>query len=175
VSLRWRPGVIARSPSSICGLLAGIVVFISGCGGGGSSPSTASSPTPTVTPTPGLTPTPSPTPTVLITPSPSPTAVPAGVISAPQMIAIGDGNSTATTIPVAELGYTGMFTATSTCAGIASVQKTSGPGSLASFTVVQVAAGVCAVTITDNRGGSVVVSVVSTTNAIQLQSKGSRS
>ena len=68
-----------------------------------------------------------------------------------------------------ESGYSGAFTATNTCSGIATVTPSSASGPSAAFTVTPTANGTCTVTINDasNNSTSVNVTISGVTFTIQ--------
>jgi hypothetical protein len=112
------------------------------------------------TPTPSPTPTPTPAPTPTATPTPTPTPIPALNV-APAALNFTIANNTQG-IGVSESGYTGTFSESDNCSNIATVSP-SGPASAngpnATFNVTSVAAGTCTVTISDQNGQSVGVTI----------------
>jgi hypothetical protein len=129
---------------------------------------------PSATPTPVLTPTPTPTPTIAptATPTTAPTPTPTpGQLTAPTSVSIGVTNPVSTTIPVSEADYTGAFTETNDCSEVATIGSASSTGPSASVLVTQLAAGTCKVTIMDDHGGSMSVSVNSTTFSVTIKGK----
>ncbi|HXM06701.1 MAG TPA: hypothetical protein VN936_04520, partial [Candidatus Acidoferrum sp.] len=70
-----------------------------------------------------------------------------------------------TTFSASETGYTGAFTESDTCSGIASVAA----GAAGSYTITPSGAGTCSVTITDSyaQKAAVAVSVTVTGGVIQ--------
>uniref|UniRef100_E6Q2R7 Uncharacterized protein n=1 Tax=mine drainage metagenome TaxID=410659 RepID=E6Q2R7_9ZZZZ len=81
-------------------------------------------------------------------------------------IALGNGAPTVTSDVISESGYAGAFSESDTCAGIATVTLSPANGPNATLSVAQVAAGTCAVQVSDNHAGSISVSVISTTSTV---------
>jgi len=103
-----------------------------------------------------LTPLPTAAPT-----TPPPSALTSNVSSVAFTVVGQNANFT-----VSENGYSGALTATSTCAGIATVSPASGTGPSALFTVTSVAAGTCAVTVKDANNQAAAVGVTVTTTSV---------
>jgi len=106
-----------------------------------------------------LTPLPTAVPTT--PPTPAPSALTSNVSSVAFTVVGQNANFT-----VSESGYSGALTATSTCAGIATVSPASGTGPSALFTVTSVAAGTCAVTVKDASNQAAAVGVTVTTTSV---------
>jgi len=95
-----------------------------------------------------------------------PLTLTAGSLTDPSGGQINIGaNGTSGTISISEVGYAGTFTATPNpaCTGVINVGAASGTGPSASFPLTQIGAGTCTVVITDNHGGSITDTIVSTT------------
>jgi hypothetical protein len=82
------------------------------------------------------------------------------------LLAVGAGGVKTST--VAEKGYTGNFTSTSTCAGIATVAPGTGAGPSLKETVTGVKAGSCAFTFSDKSKNKAVLNVTVTTTSLTL-------
>jgi len=106
-----------------------------------------------------LTPLPTAVPTT--PPTPAPSALTSNVSSVAFTVVGQNANFT-----VSENGYSGALTATSTCAGIATVSPASGTGPSALFTVTSVAAGTCMVTVKDANNQAAAVGVTVTTTSV---------
>lgn len=111
------------------------------------------------------------------TPTPSPTAPPAGVLSVnPSNVAIdGTGSANAQTVLVQEVGYTGGFNESDTCAPssgtIATIGSNGASGPSATFTATGVAAGTCTATFSDASGQHTSAAISVTTNGFTIQRK----
>jgi hypothetical protein len=119
---------------------------------------------------PTATPTPTPTPT----PTATPTAGPPGVLNVnPTSVAVaGLGSTYALQFVAGETGYTGAFTESDTCSGVATVTTPSAKGPSATYTVTGVAAGTCTATIKDSFGQSAAEAISVTTGTIVIQRRG---
>jgi hypothetical protein len=128
--------------------------FVAGCGGGSSSNLSGAIPTARPTASPTATPTASPTPTATAT------ATPAALTVAPTALAFdATGSANAQTFVATDANDNGPLTETDTCANVATVTPTTATGPGATFTVLPVGAGSCAITITDNRNDSAIESI----------------
>jgi hypothetical protein len=128
-----------------CVSVACVVAGVSGCGGGGSSPT----PTPRTSPTTG------------------PTQTPDTLVLSPSAISInGAGATYAQTLTVSETAYTGDFSETDTCAGIATISPAGGVGPSLQETLTGVASGSCAVTFLDGHGQKTTANVVVTISSV---------
>lgn len=109
-------------------------------------------------------------------PSPSPSPPPPNVLSVnPSSVAVnGTGAASAASILVQETGYTGAFTESDTCSGIASVTPSAGTGPSFTFTAEGVVAGTCTASFTDASAQRVSTTIVVTTNGIIIQSDSAR-
>jgi hypothetical protein len=124
-----------------------LCAMLAACGGNGSTPGTSGpsssgggvSATPTASPTPGA-----------LTVSPSPL----------QLGAIGE----ASPFTASEPFYSGAFSLSDTCSGIAMISPTSGSGPSQAFNVTALAVGTCAYTVHDTLGGSAVEQITVTSN-----------
>jgi hypothetical protein len=98
-----------------------------------------------------------------VTPAPTPPG--ALAVKPTSLTFIGTGAALATTFSASETGYTGAFTESDTCSGIASVAA----GAAGSYTITPSGAGTCSVTITDSyaQKAAVAVSVTVTGGVIQ--------
>ena len=89
-------------------------------------------------------------------------AVNGALTANPTALSFPSSSSVAQTFAISEYGYTGTFTETDTCGGVASVSPTGTVIAVnygATYTVVPVRVGSCAVTITDGLKVSVSVPV----------------
>jgi hypothetical protein len=93
----------------------------------------------------------------------------AGTLAAPATVSIGNTAAQSATIPVSEAGFTGTFTQTNTCAGVATVGAAAGNGPSTTFPVSQLGGGTCSIVISDGHGGSASVQIVSTTIQLIVQ------
>ena len=116
---------------------------VSGCGGGGSSPT----PAPTAAPTAAPTPTPAPTPGQ-VTVAYTTTFGATGTAANAQNIAFQAPTQTAT-VTAAQANYTGSFTAASSCAQVTVTPATSATGAF-TVTAADATAAACTVTFTGN-------------------------
>lgn len=109
-------------------------------------------------------------------PSPSPSAPPPNVLSVnPSSVAVnGTGAASAASILVQETSYTGAFTESDTCSGIATVTPSAGTGPSFTFTAEGVVAGTCTASFADANAQSVSTTIVVTTNGIIIQSDSAR-
>ncbi len=82
---------------------------------------------------------------------------------------VGLGSTYALQFVAGETGYTGVFTESDTCSGIATVTTPSAKGPSATYTVTGVAAGTCTATIKDSFGQSVAEAMSVTTGTIIIQ------
>jgi hypothetical protein len=97
----------------------------------------------------------------------TPAATPPGalVVKPASLTFIGTGAALATTFSASETGYTGAFTESDTCGGIAGVVA----GAAGSYTITPSGAGSCNVTIADSfaQKAAVAVSVTVTGGVVQ--------
>jgi hypothetical protein len=174
----------------VCALLTTtFAAGVTGCNGGAASPpaliSSGATAGPTATPAPGATPTPvptatpvpaaTPTPAPTATPAPTPTPAPAAavVVASPAALAfVTTGAANAQTLNVAEAAFAGTFAETDTCSGIAQITPAASfPGPSASLTITALAAGSCAINISDQGTGLVSVPVAVTTSGLVVSSR----
>ncbi len=110
-----------------------------------------------------------PTPTSNPSASPSPGQTPQGpVVTAPSSLTFtAAGSPNAANFGVSETGYSGSWTESDTCSGIATVAS-SGANT---YTVTPVAAGSCIITITDafSQKGTVNISVTTSSGVISTR------
>ncbi len=108
--------------------------------------------------------------------SPSPSPAPPNVLSVnPSAVAVnGTGAASAASILVQETGYSGAFTESDTCSGIATVTPSAGTGPSFTFTAEGVVAGTCTASFTDASAQRVSTTIVVTTNGIIIQSDSAR-
>ena len=109
----------------------------------------------------------------IIVPTASPSSAPTSVLSvSPNPINVtGTGPTSATIVAVQEPGYSGAFTESDTCSGIATItppSNSNGPSS--TFTAEGVAAGTCSASFSDTLGQKASASVVVTTGGISISS-----
>ncbi len=83
----------------------------------------------------------------------------------------GTGAANAQTLLVQETGYNGNFTESDTCAGIATLAPSGGPGPSLSETVTGVAAGQCIATFSDSFSQTKHASISVTTGGFTIQSR----
>lgn len=96
-----------------------------------------------------------------------------GILTAsPASIVIGNSNPVSTTVAIAESSYTGPFTESNNCAGIATVTLSPSNGPTATLAITQLASGMCTVSLADNHLGTVTVQITSTVSTIIIQSTG---
>lgn len=164
---------INRIALAFAGVIA--VSAITACGNDGLSPFAAGAvalntarPVPTPSPTPTRTSNPTPTPTA----TPIPTPTPGSLAASSASISIGNANPSTASVTINESNYSGALTETNTCAGVATVTQSSATGPSSVLSITQIAAGSCFVKISDNHGGSVTVTVTSTTSSIIIDSHG---
>ncbi len=84
----------------------------------------------------------------------------------------GTGAANAQTLLVQENGYSGDFTESDTCAGIATLAPGNGAGPSLSETVTGVAAGQCSATFSDSYAQVQHASITVTTGGFTIQSRG---
>ncbi len=127
--------------------------------GGGPLPTAAPFATPTA---PGATPTPT---GATATPTPASTPLGAITVNPTSLAFIGTGAALALPFIASETGYTGVYTESDTCSGIATVTA----GAAGHYTITPSGAGTCSVTIADTfaQKASVAVSVTVTGGVIQ--------
>jgi hypothetical protein len=114
---------------------------------------------------------PSPQATATATPTPVPSAQGA-IVANPVALAInGTGPSAAQSLQIAENAYTGSFSESDTCAGIATVVPGTLAGPSATATVTGVASGTCTATFHDRFGQSTPVTITVTVTAFGVQSR----
>ncbi len=111
--------------------------------------------------------------TPIVVPAASPSSAPPSVLTvSPNPINVtGTGPSSTTSISVQQTGYSGAFTESDTCSGIATISPpSSSNGPTATYTAVGVAAGTCSASFTDTLGQKASTSVVVTTGGISISS-----
>ena len=109
----------------------------------------------------------------IVLPSPVPTGVPRSPLSvSPNPVNVtGTGAGSATKIAVQESGYSGAFTESDTCSGIAAIAAPSNlNGPSVTFTAEGIAAGTCSASFTDSNAQKASTSVVVTTGGIIISS-----
>ncbi len=150
-------------------------VGFTGCNGGATSPPGFVTAGPTPTPAPGSTPVPTATPAPTATPTPAPTATPAAavVVASPAALAfVATGAANVQALNVAETAFAGTFAETDTCSGIAQITPAASfPGPSANLTVTALAAGTCAISISDQGAGLVSIPVAVTTSGLVVSSR----
>ena len=147
--------------------LAAIACFAACGGGGGGGGNSAPSPPPTSTPVASA------GATVLpqSSPSPAPSATPQ-LTAIPQALSLdGIGAGFAADVTIGEAGFSGTFDESDTCAGVAVVAAQSTHGPAAVFVVTGVAAGTCTATFTGVASTTIVVPIVVTQSAVQIDSR----
>lgn len=82
---------------------------------------------------------------------------------------LGTGSSSQQAIAVQEAGYTGTFSESDTCSGIATIASASTSGSIALYTATGVAAGSCNATFSDNTGQKQTIAISVTTVGFGIQ------
>jgi hypothetical protein len=93
----------------------------------------------------------------------------------PSTLAVdGTGAANAQTLLVQETGYSGDFTESDTCAGIATLAPGNGAGPSLSETVTGLAAGQCSATFSDSYAQVQHASITVTTGGFTIQSRGRR-
>jgi hypothetical protein len=114
------------------------------------------------------------TPPYQVNSGPVPTAAPTPpgtlAVNPKTLTFIGTSAALATTVTAGESGYTGAFTESDTCAGIATVTA----GTVGSYTIAPSGAGSCSVTIADSfaQKAAVAVSVTTSNAVVQTQPRG---
>ncbi len=138
--------------------------FLAACSGGGTT---------NIYQLPSPTPSGVPTSSSSALPTATPTAPPAGVLSVnPSALGInGLGAASSQNIEVQEIGYTGGFNETDSCAGIATVTPATGSGPSATFTATPSAAGTCTATFTDSNNQHVAVAITVTTTGFTVNTR----
>ncbi len=106
------------------------------------------------------------TPTALA--SATPTAPPSGVLSVNPIALSINGIGAAQSVDVQEIGYSGAFNESDTCAGVATVAPSLGGGPSATFTVTSSAAGTCSATFTDATSQHLAVAITVTTTGFTV-------
>ena len=94
--------------------------------------------------------------------------------ASPATVEIGNGNPTSVDLTIDEASYTGSFTESDNCTGIASVALMAAYGPSTTIMVAQLAAGACTVQVGDDHGGNLSVPVISTTSTVIIDSYGRR-
>jgi hypothetical protein len=84
---------------------------------------------------------------------------------------LGTGAANAQGISVKETGYTGSFSETDTCSGIATVTTASASGPSASYTTTGVAVGSCSATFKDASHQSQTAAITVTTTNYTVQGR----
>jgi hypothetical protein len=109
-------------------------------------------------------------------PTSFPTASPPGVLSvSPSSLAVdGTGAINAQTLLVQESGYSGNFSESDTCAGIATLAPGNGPGPSLSEAVTGVGPGQCSATFSDAFAQVQHATITVTTGGFSIQSRGLR-
>ena len=87
-------------------------------------------------------------------------------------ISLGNGAPMNASDLISEANYSGVFTESDSCAGIATIALSPSNGPMATLAATQLASGMCAVQIADNHGGSIAVQITSTVSTIIIQSTG---
>ncbi len=138
--------------------------FLAACSGGGTT---------NIYQLPSATPSGVPTSSSSAVPTATPTAPPPGVLSInPTALTLnGTGAASAQSVDVQEIGYTGGFGESDTCAGIATVAPSSGSGPSAAFSVTPIAAGTCSATFTDAQSQHVAVAITVTTTGFTVNTR----
>ncbi len=90
-------------------------------------------------------------------------------ISPSTLALLGTGASNALTATLSETAYTGTFTESDTCAGVATVTTPSALGPTETYTVTASAAGSCTATFTDAYGQHATLNIGVTTTGISVQ------
>ncbi len=112
----------------------------------------------------------SPSPTPTAAPTASPTPVPGVLTVSPTGVSIvGLGAATAQSVTVSEGGYTGTFTESDTCGGIATIASSNPAGPSASFTVTGSAVGTCSATFGDTFAQHATLAITVTTVGVIVQ------
>jgi hypothetical protein len=99
------------------------------------------------------------------TPTPAPTPPGTLAVNPKSLSFVGTGATLATTFTASETGYTGAFTESDTCSGIATVAA----GAAGSYTITPSGAGSCTVTIADSFAQKAAVAVSVTTSGAVVQ------
>jgi hypothetical protein len=141
-------------------LLAATLLCAAACGGGGGGGGGGAAAPPAAVPsTPASSPAASPSPQSPLT-------------AAPQSVSLnGIGATHAATLTIAEAGYSGSFSESDTCAGIAVLATQSAHGPSATFLVTGVSAAVCAATFANAASQTIVVPVTVTQTGIVIDSR----
>ena len=172
------PSATPAKITTITGKLSsGIVTFTNASGGSNGVPILAANHAyvfqfylvPATLPSPGSSPSPSPpsspspssssSPSVSPTPTPTPTAPPPGVLSVSPATVQLTGTGLSNAILVQETGYSGTFSESDTCSGIATLTSSSATGPAAAFAVTASGAGACSATFSDTQGQHITIPV----------------
>jgi hypothetical protein len=95
-------------------------------------------------------------------------------VNPPSLAVDGTGAANAQTLLVQETGYSGTFSETDTCAGIAVLAPGNGAGPSTSETVTGVGAGQCSATFSDSFAQVQHASITVTTGGFTIQRRGRR-
>ena len=107
------------------------------------------------------------------TPLPSVSGTAAALSVKPASLSIvGVGASSAATFAATETGYSGSFTESDTCSGLATVTSTTTSGPSVTYTVTPSSGGSCTVTIHDASGQHTPVSVSITGSSFTIEEHG---
>ena len=165
------PSATPAKITTVSGTLSNGIVTFTNASGGGSQTLAANHPyvfqfyfipatSPSPSPSPPASSSPSSSPSLSPSPTPTPTPPPPGVLSVSPATVQLTGTGLSNAVLVQETGYSGTFSESDTCSGIATLTSSGTTGPVAAFAVTANSVGACSATFSDAQGKQITIPVV---------------